>query len=141
MIIFNLYVLILIYQIQSIIKNKFYRQIPSTIKKYYYRQQKFSPSALVLECIVKHIIPLYIHVMDKANSFVIIHYTSNVTKPDDFQFNTIPRLELPLLRIITVHINFSSMKNNKGLYKQKFRVYSKSLSKIINHLLIIYMNT
>ena len=103
--------------------------------------ERVYPTALVLEGIDKYIIPLYIHVMDKANSIVTIHSTSNVTKPDEFQFNTVPRLELPLLRIITVHINFSSMKNNKGLYKQKFRVYSKSLSKIINHLLIIYMNT
>ena len=41
-------------------------------------------SAPVLEGIVKHIIPLYIHVMNKANSIVTIHATSNVTKLDEF---------------------------------------------------------
>ena len=62
--------------------------------------------------------------MNKANSIVTIHSTYNVTKPDEFQIKTVPRLELPLLRIgkgvITDHIIFSSMKNNKELYEQKF---------------------
>ena len=102
---------------------------------------KVFPSALVLEGIVKQIISSYIHVMDTANSIVTIHATSNVTRPDEFQIKTVPRLELPLLRIgkgvITDHIDFSSMKMNKELYERKFRVHSKSLSKkhqsLINH--------
>ena len=101
--------------------------------------ERVYPTALVLEGIDKYIIPLYIHVMDKANSIVTIHSTSNVTKPDKFQIKTVPRLYLPLLRIgkgvITDHIDFSSMNNNKELYEQKFSVYSKSLSK--KHLSLI----
>ena len=79
--------------------------------------------------------------MDKANSIVIIHATYNVTSPDEFQIKIVPRLELPLLRIgkgvITDHIDVSLIKMNKELYEQKFRVYSKSLSRkhqsLINH--------
>ena len=48
--------------------------------------------------------------MDKANSNVTIHATSNVARLDEFQIKTVPRLELPLLRIckgvITNHIFF-----------------------------------
>ena len=87
---------------------------------------------LHLQCIVKHIIPLYIHVMDKANSIVTIHATTNETKDDEFQIKTVLRLELPLLRIgkgrITDHIDFSLMLNDKEYYEEKFVVYSRSLS-------------
>ena len=54
--------------------------------------------------------------MFKVNSIMIIHDTSNVTNSDEFQIKTVPRLELPLLRIgkgvITDHVDFSSMKMN-----------------------------
>ena len=60
---------------------------------------KVFPSALVLECIVKYIISLYIHVIDKSNSIVKIHAKHNVTRPDEFQIKTVSRLELPLLKV------------------------------------------
>ena len=43
------------------------------------------PTAKVLEGIIKHIIPLYIHIMFKANKIVTIHATSNVNRMDEFQ--------------------------------------------------------
>ena len=90
---------------------------------------KFLPTAPVLEGIVKHIIPLYIHVMVKSNSIVTIHPTTNLTKEDEFQIKTAPRLDLPLLRIgkgvITDHIDFSLMKNKKILQREVCRVQSK----------------
>ena len=56
--------------------------------------------------------------MFKVNSIVTTHATSNVTNLDEFQIKTVPRLELPLLRIckgvITDHVDFSSMKMNKN---------------------------
>ena len=94
---------------------------------------KVLSTAPVLEGIVKHIIPLYIHVMDKTNSIVTIHATTNSTKEDEFQIKTAPRLELPLLRIgkgvITDHIDFSFINNDKEYYENKFVVYSRSLSR------------
>ena len=52
-----------------------------------------------------------------------IHATTNVTKVDEFQIKTAPRLELPLLRmgkgVITDHIDFSLMNNNKEYYNKK----------------------
>ena len=71
--------------------------------------------------------------MFKVISIVAIHTTSNVTRLDEFQIKTVPSLKLPLLRIgkgvITDHIDFSSVMNNKEYYEQKFIVYSKSLRK------------
>ena len=70
--------------------------------------------------------------MFKVNSIVTIHATYNVTRPDEFQIKTVPRLEFPLLRIgkgiITDHVDSSSTKINNEFYEQKFRMYSKSLS-------------
>ena len=72
------------------------------------------PSAPVLEGIVKHIIPLYTHVMLKVHSIVKIHPTTNVTKKDEFQIKTDERLKLPHLRqgkvAITDHVDFSKKK-------------------------------
>ena len=74
---------------------------------------KTIPTAQGLEGIVKHIIPLYTHVILKVNSIVKIHPTSNETKNDEFQIRTGPRLELPILQmnkgVITDHADFSSM--------------------------------
>ena len=62
-----------------------------------------------------------------------IHPTTNLTKDDEFQIKTAPRLDLPLLRIgkgvITDHIDFSFMNNEKEYYEEKFVVYSQSLSR------------
>ena len=100
---------------------------------------KFIPTSEVLEGIVKHIIPLYTHLMFKVNSIVNIHPTSNVTKLDELQIKTVPRLELHVLRIgkcvITDYVDFSLTKKNKDLYEYKFRVYSNRL--IIKHKLLI----
>ena len=94
---------------------------------------KVIPTAPVLEGIVKHIIPLYIHVMAKSDSIVTIHPTTNPTKDDEFQIKTAPRLDLPLLRIgkgvITDHIDFSFINNDKEYYENEFVVYSRSLSR------------
>ena len=78
---------------------------------------KCFPTAEVLEDIVKHITPLYNHVMFKEKSIVELHPTSNKTRGDEFQIKTVPKLELPVLRIgngiITDHIDFSlTLKNN-----------------------------
>ena len=93
---------------------------------------KVFPTAEVLEGIVKHIIPLYIHVMFKVNSIVTIHPTSNVSRLNEFQIKTVPRLELLLHRIgksvITDHVNFSLTKINKEFYEHKLKVYSNHLS-------------
>ena len=92
---------------------------------------KVIPTAPVLEGIVKHIIPLYIHVMGKSDSIVTIHPTTNETKDDEFQIKTAPRADLPLLRIgkgvITDHIDFLLTNNNTEYYEKKFIVYSRSL--------------
>ena len=71
--------------------------------------------------------------MDTADSIVSIHATTNETKLDEFQIKTAPRLDLPLLRIgkgvITDHIDFSFINNEKEYYEEKFVVYSRSLSR------------
>ena len=78
---------------------------------------KVLPTAPVLEGIVKHIIPLYIHVMAKSHTIVTTHPTTNLTMEDEFQIKTAPRLDLPLFRIgkgvITDHIDFSLMNDKK----------------------------
>ena len=92
---------------------------------------KVLPTSPVLDGIIKHIIPLYIHVMDTADSIVTIHATTNPTKEDEFQIKIAPRLESPLLRIgkgvITDHIDFSLMNSKKEYYENKFIVHSRSL--------------
>ena len=100
---------------------------------------KVFPTAEVLEGIIKHVIPLYNHVIFKVKSIVTIYPTSNVTRLDEFQIKTVPRLALPVLRIgkgvITDHVEFSLTKINKDFYEHKFRVYSDRLS--VKHKLII----
>ena len=80
---------------------------------------KTIPTAQGLEGIVKHIIPLYTHVMLKVKYIVKIHPTSNETKKDEFQIKTSSRLELPVLRmgkgVIIDHVDFSSMIKIKAL--------------------------
>ena len=74
---------------------------------------------------------MYIHVMDTVDSIVSIHARTNETKLDEFQIKTFSILCLPLLWIgkgvITDHIDFSSVNNNKEYYEKKFVVYSKCL--------------
>ena len=64
--------------------------------------------------------------MLKVNSIVKMHPISNETKLDEFQIKTVPRLKLPVLRmvkgVITNHVDVSSMKKNKDFYEHKFRV-------------------
>ena len=70
--------------------------------------------------------------MFKVDNIVKIHPISNETKLDEFQIKTVPRLELPVLRIdkgvITDHVDFSSMKKNKKIMNICVRVYSKRLA-------------
>ena len=78
---------------------------------------KVFPTAEILEGIVKYIIPLYTHVIFKVNSIVKIHPTSQETKLDEFQIKTVPRLELPMLRmgkfVITDQVGFSLTKKKQ----------------------------
>ena len=99
---------------------------PINDKKIILPRANVFPTAEVLEGVIKHIIPLYIHVMFKVNNIVTIHATSNVTRMNEFQIKTVKRLGLPLLRIgkgvITDHDDFSLTKINKEFHEQKFRL-------------------
>ena len=70
--------------------------------------------------------------MFKVKSIVEIHPTSNETRLDEFQIKTVPRLELPVLRIgngvITDHIDVSLTLKNNDYYEHKFTVYNNCLS-------------
>ena len=70
--------------------------------------------------------------MFKVKSIVEIHPTSNETRGDEFQIKTVPKLELPVLRIgngvITDHIDFFLTLKNNYFYEHKFTVYGKRLS-------------
>jgi len=90
------------------------------------------PTVALLEGIVKHITPLYTHVIFKVKSIVTIRPTSNETRLDEFQIKSVLRLELPVLRIgkgvITEHVDFSLTMKNSDFYEHKFTVYSNCLS-------------
>ena len=91
----------------------------------------------VLECIVKHMIPLYIHVMAKNKSCVkMLPSTYNITfyiHKDEFNIKTNDSLKLPLLQngigVIQNHVDFSKDGNYKLLYGHKFRTYKSTKRK------------
>ena len=83
--------------------------------------------------------------MFKVKSIVKIHPTSNETRLDEFQMKTVPRLELPVLRIgngvITDNLDFSLMLKNSDFYEHRFTVYSNRLSVKHKSLIKMFMNT
>ena len=83
----------------------------------------------VLECFVKHILPLYIHVMAKHKACIKMPPSTINKHKDKFNIKTNESLKLPVLQIgkgvIQNHIDFSKDGNHKLLYGHKFRTYKK----------------
>ena len=98
------------------------------------RRSPVSHPGQVLECIVKHILPLYIHVMAKNKSCeTMLPSSSNITfntHKDEFNIKTNKSLKLLLLQdekgVIQSHVDFSKKGNYKALYSKKFRTYMQT---------------
>ena len=93
----------------------------------------------VLECIVKHIIPLYIHVMAKNKSCVKMLPSIKNKHEDEFNIKTNELVKLPVIQngkgVIQNHVDFSKDGNYKVLYDHKFRTYKYNKHEKYAHLI------
>ena len=84
----------------------------------------------VIEGIVKHIIPLYIHVMAKNKSCVTMLPSIKNKHEDEFNIKTNELVKLPILQdrkgVIQNHVDLSKEDNNKVLYGHKFRTIKRN---------------